>query len=157
HDRVIELVNDAFLERDDAVVGDVDVFGADFGATLGNVAEADVESVFEKAEPVSGVQGMHFQAGDADHEARAAKRLALGFVVIAKDVADILAEKTLDALAEFLDAIDFFLAHAPGAIGSIGRPGLKRWDELVDAIVPGDIGNEILNEGERLDRLNSDW
>ncbi len=40
-DRIVELVDDPFLERNDRVVGDVDVFGADLGAALGDVAVAD--------------------------------------------------------------------------------------------------------------------
>ena len=45
---VVELVDDALFERDDGVVGDVNFFGADFGAAFGDVAEADAEVVFEK-------------------------------------------------------------------------------------------------------------
>jgi hypothetical protein len=44
-------------------------------------------------------------------------------------VADVLAEKALDALAEFLHAIDVRLRHPPGAVG---RVGLAR-RELLDA------------------------
>jgi len=40
HDGV-ERVGRALLERDDPVVGDVDVLGTDLGAALGDVAEAD--------------------------------------------------------------------------------------------------------------------
>ena len=39
-------------------------------------------------------------------------------VVIAQDVADVLAQEALDALAEFLHAVDVFLGHAPGAVGA---------------------------------------
>src|SRR5690606_9117272 len=39
--RVVVAVRDALLQGDDCVVGDVDVFGADFGAALGDVAVAN--------------------------------------------------------------------------------------------------------------------
>src|SRR5262249_7521097 len=56
--RVVILVHDALFQRDDAVVGDLDVLGADLGAALGDVTQADVERVLGQAEPVAGVQGV---------------------------------------------------------------------------------------------------
>jgi len=47
--RVVEFVNDALLERNDGVVGDVNFFGADFRAAFGDVAVADAELVFSNA------------------------------------------------------------------------------------------------------------
>ena len=47
---------------------------------------------------------MHFQSRDADEKARAAELFSL--VVLAKNVADVLAEEALDALAKFLHAVD---------------------------------------------------
>ena len=40
-------------------------------------------------------------------------------VVVAQDVADVLAQEALDALAELLDAVDVLLLHAPGAVGGV--------------------------------------
>ena len=42
------FIDDSFFERDDGVVGDADVLGADFGAAFGEVAVADAKFVFEK-------------------------------------------------------------------------------------------------------------
>ena len=42
-------------------------------------------------------------------------------VVVAQDVADVLAEEALDALAEFLHAVDVLLLHAPGAVRRVRR------------------------------------
>ena len=39
--RIVVLVDDAFLERDDGVVGDGDVLRADVGTALGDVAVTD--------------------------------------------------------------------------------------------------------------------
>ena len=47
---------------------------------------------------------MHLERGGVDEEARADELVVL--VVIAQDVADVLAQEALDALAEFLHAID---------------------------------------------------
>ena len=58
-----------------------------------------------------------------DEEARADELLVL--VVIAQHVADVLAQEALDALPEFLDAIDVALRHPPGAVGASGGRGLN--------------------------------
>ena len=54
HPRVLCAVNDeltmrsdALLERDQPVVGDLDVFGADRGAALGDVRSAQCELAYE--------------------------------------------------------------------------------------------------------------
>ena len=56
-DRIIELINHPFLERDDRVVGDLDVFRADHGAALGDVAVADALGLLEVGYAIDGVQG----------------------------------------------------------------------------------------------------
>src|SRR5208282_2619715 len=94
--RVVELVDDALLERNDGVVRDVNFLGADFGAAFRDVAEADAEVVLEKRGAIEGVERMHFETGDTDEEARAAEFFLV--VVLSEDVANILAEKTFDAL-----------------------------------------------------------
>jgi len=87
---------------------------------------------------------MHFEAGDADEEARPAKFLL--FVMLANDVADVLAEKTFDALAEFLDAVDVHLRDFPVRV--LARP--EGGNLLVDGVIPGDVGDEILDAREGL-------
>src|SRR5262245_6629364 len=52
-DRVVALVDHALLERDDRVVGDVDLFGADLGATLVDVAHEDAGVLIEIRQPVA--------------------------------------------------------------------------------------------------------
>ena len=69
---------------------------------------------FKSGSAVLGVQRMHFQGGGVDQEARADEFVVL--VVVAQDVADVLAEEAFDALAEFLHAVDVRLLHAPGAV-----------------------------------------
>ena len=46
------LVGHALLERDDPVVGDVDVLGADLGAALGDVAHAHAGLALQQRQPV---------------------------------------------------------------------------------------------------------
>src|SRR5439155_16162281 len=41
HHWVVLAVGDSFLQRDQCVVGDLDVLGADLGAALGDVAHAE--------------------------------------------------------------------------------------------------------------------
>src|SRR6267143_2150100 len=61
HHGIEELVGHPLLERDDGVVGDVDVLGADLGAALGDVAEADALLRTDELEAVVGVERMHLE------------------------------------------------------------------------------------------------
>ena len=61
----------ALLERDDRIVGDVDVFGADLGAALGDVAEPQALLRADEVEAVVRVERMHLQRGETHEEPRA--------------------------------------------------------------------------------------
>jgi len=82
------------------------VLGAQLGAALGDVAVADA-LVFpgEFLAVVAGVERVHVEFGGADEVARSGER-RLVLVVVADDVAGVLAQEALDALAEFLRALD---------------------------------------------------
>lgn len=56
---VVKSTGNTFFEGDDAVIGDADVFRADFSTAFGDIAEADAENIFEVLQAVEGVQGMH--------------------------------------------------------------------------------------------------
>jgi hypothetical protein len=140
--RIVKLVHHALFERDDGVVGDADLLGADLGATLGDVAKAKSELVLEKARAVAAVEGMHFEAGDSNEEARAGELFLL--VVFAKDVTDILAEKAFDALTKLLDAVHIQLRNFP--FHSLA--GFERRDFAVDKIVPGNVGDKVFDSGK---------
>src|SRR5260370_33998110 len=94
---------------------------------------------------------MHLETRDAHKETGTAKLLL--FVVIAQHMTNVLAKKTLYAFAKLLHAIDFALIHLPLTV----RPRCERRDLLVNAIVPRDVGNQILEPWERLHRLYCDW
>src|ERR1700687_5108414 len=93
---------------------------------------------------------MHFQAGDAHEEARATE--LLNFLVIAQHMAYILAKKALTAFAELLDAIDLALIHFPFDV----RPRGERRNLFVDAVIPRDVSNQILEYREAFHRLHGD-
>ena len=75
--------------------------------------------------------------------------------MLAQHVADILAQKTLDALAKFLHAVDVRLRHAPRAIGCIGRTGLELLDLLFHPEIPRDVGHQIADQRKGFHRLDS--
>jgi hypothetical protein len=72
--------------------------------------------------------------------------------MLAQNVADILAEKALDALAKFLYAVDISLVHLPLDAG----PRLEGWDLLIDPEIPGDVSHQILDDRERFHRKDGD-
>src|SRR6266478_2719052 len=148
--RIVEVIHHSLFQRNDCVVGDVDVFGANFRAAFGYVAESDAEFVFQQPGAIQTVKRMHFQAGDAHEEARAAE--LLNFLVIAQHMADVLAKEAFNALAKLLHAIDFVLIHLPFDV----RPRGKWRDCFVDAVIPRDVGNKILEHREALHRLYRD-
>src|SRR5919106_6560602 len=140
--RIVVLVGDTLLEGDDGVVGDVDVYRADFGAALGDVAEPEAVVLLEVGQPVGLVHGVHLQPLVPDEEAWSCE---LGVLVVGpQDVADILAHKALDALLRFVDALDILLVHGEGRL----LAGLERLDAFGHLVVPRDVGDQVLYDGE---------
>src|SRR4029078_4928376 len=131
--RIIVAIPHALLHRDDGVVGDADVLGAHLGATTGDVAHAGAVVLLELRDAVLGVQRVHLQTGDADHEARTDELVLT--LAVAQHVTHVLAQEALDALAELLRAIGVSLMHAALAVGP-RRDRLERRDALVLAVVP---------------------
>ena len=140
-DRIIELIDHPLLEGDDRVVGDLDVFRADHGAALGDVAVADPLGLLQIGNTIGGVQGMHFQRSAVDEMAWADEFVML--VVVAKDMADVLAQEALDAFPELLYPVDIVLAHVPGAVWIVGFPGSEGSDRLLCLVVVGHIGDKV--------------
>src|SRR5215211_7306018 len=140
--RIVVLVGDALLEGDDGVVGDVDVYRADFCAALGDVAEPEAVVLLEVGQPVGLVHGVHLQPLVPDEEAWSCE---LGLLVVGpQDVADVLAHKALYALLRFVEALDILLVHGEGSL----LAGLERLDALGHLVVPGDVGDQVLYDGE---------
>lgn len=153
-ERVEELIYDALFQRNNGVVGDVDTFRTDFCTAFGNIAEADALRLAQVREPVFGIERMHFQSGSVNEKSRTDEFLMK--VMVAKDVADILAQEAFDAFAKFLDTIHIALVHAPRAVGSIRSAGLKRLDFLLDAEIPGNVCHQVLHQREGFHRFNCD-
>ena len=95
---------------------------------------------------------MHLERRGVDEEARPDELLVL--VVIAQDVTDVLAEEALDALPEFLHAVDVRLLHAPRAVGRVGLARRELLDLLLHAEVPRHVGDEIAHVREGAHRLD---
>jgi hypothetical protein len=87
---------------------------------------------------------MHFETGDSNKEARAGELFL--FVVFAKNVTNVLAEKTFDALAKLLNAVHIQLRDFP--FHSLTR--FERRDFPVDTVVPGNVGDKVFNAREGL-------
>src|SRR5271156_4353272 len=80
--------------------------------------------------PVLHVQRMHLKRGRVDQKTRPDKLVKL--LVLAQNVTDVLAQKTLNALAEFLHPVDVALLHAPSPIRRIRSARLKFLDGFLD-------------------------
>src|ERR1700748_2722185 len=103
--RVVLVPGHALLHRDDRVVGDLDVLGADLGAALGDVAVPEAKVVLSDVPPVGLVGRVHLELRDAREEPGAGEGL-LVLRVVTDYVAGVLAQEALDALPELLRAVD---------------------------------------------------
>src|SRR5215210_7520674 len=139
---IIVFVRDALLVGYDGIVGDVDVYRADLGAALGDVAEPQAVVFLEVAEPVRLVHRVHLQPLVPDEEPGTGE---LGVLVVRpQDVADVLAHKALDTLLGLVEALDILLVHREGRL----LAGLEGLDALGHLVVPGDVGDQVLYDGE---------
>src|SRR5438270_4780796 len=93
---------------------------------------------------------MHLKRSCADKETWSSKFLLLA--VVAQDVADVLAEEAFDALAKFRYAIDIALVHLPLGV----RTRLEGRNFAIDLVVPGDVGDQVLDDREGLHGKNGD-
>ncbi len=150
-ERIVQAVDDAFLERNYRVVGNGDLFRADLRAALGDVAIAHTEGVRQVLGAVLGVERIHLERRSVDEEPRADEFMVQP--VVAQDVADVLAEEALDALPELLHPLGVGLRHPPRAVLRVGRTRPERLDPLLDVVVPRDVGHQVANRRERLHRL----
>ena len=89
-DRIKVTIDNAFFQRNDGVVGNVNVFGAYFRTAFGDITESDSSLLFDQIDTIVGIQRMHFQSSQADKEPRSGK-IFLVLLVIANDVTDVLA------------------------------------------------------------------
>jgi hypothetical protein len=66
-------------------------------------------------------------------------------VVVAQDVANILTEKTLDALSKLLHPFDIFRGNPPSAIGRVGLSRLEFRDALLYAVIPRYVRDQVFH------------
>src|ERR1041385_3729683 len=68
HHWVIKLIHYPFLQRNNRVVRDMDVLGADLRTALCNVAIPDAQFILQQLCTRNPAHGMHFQPSDANKE-----------------------------------------------------------------------------------------
>src|SRR5205085_4589754 len=110
-ERIVKFIHDSFLQWNDSVVSDLNAFRANFGAAFCDIAVADPLSVSQFFQSIFGIERMHLQRRHMNQKARSDELVV--HLVIAQNMANVLAKKTFDALPEFLDAIDVGLLHPP--------------------------------------------
>src|ERR1051326_257471 len=151
-DRIIKLIDDPLLQRDDRIIRDRNTLRTHFRATFRDIAIPNSLRFRELFKAILRIKRMHLQRSDINEKSRSDKLLVL--IVLAKDVANILTQKTLNALSEFLHPIHVLLLHSPTSIRRIRRARLEFFNLLLNPEIPGDIRNQILNGGEAFHRFD---
>src|SRR5262249_46604791 len=137
-----EAVDRAFVGGDGGVGVGGDVPGAYFGAALGDVARAYAKFFLKHFPPIGNIQGMHFERGGIDQEARANEFVI--HMMVAQHVADVLAQVTLNALTKLLHSFDVLWGDAPGAVRRIRLSRLKLGNALLHLVIPRHIRYQVL-------------
>src|SRR5690242_8888746 len=150
---IVQLVDDALLERDDGVVGDRDAFRADLRAAFRDIAVADAVHLLQIARPMFLVEGVHLERGRVDQMPRSDELVE--HAVVPQNVAHVLAEETFDALAELLHALGIDLGHPPRAV-RVRRRGPEWLDALLRPEVPRHVCYEVADGWEGAHRLDGD-
>src|SRR5438045_4088666 len=96
-ERIVEPVDHSLFQRNDRIVGDRDVFRADFRAALGDVAVADAVLLAKLRDAVGRIERIHLERCRVGQEPRTDELVVQP--VIAQDMTDVLAQEALDALA----------------------------------------------------------
>src|SRR5579872_4207874 len=152
--RVVELIDDAFLQRDDGVVGNRYAFRTNLRTALRNIAVADAVLLFQVLRATLSVQWVHLERRSVDKKTRANELLK--HLVLAKHVADVLAEEALNALAELLHPFDVYLRHAPGPVRGVRGPRLERLDAFLHPEIPRHVGDQVADVREGPHGLDRD-
>src|SRR5688572_13959165 len=96
-ERIVETVGNSLFQRDDGIVRYVNIFWTYFCAALRYVTHPNSGRTPYELGAVFRVERMHLEFGKANEKPRAVEaRLVVG--MIPDDVANVLAEKALDAL-----------------------------------------------------------
>lgn len=144
--RIIKFVGHSFFERNDSVVRNCNMFRTNFGAAFRDIAIADPVTTLQIAKSILGVERVHIQCRRVNEESGADEVIVL--VMVAQNVAHVLAKKTLDTFAKLLNPLDILLHHRPSTIGVIRWPWIKWLDLLLDAVIPRNIGNQVAHRRE---------
>src|SRR5690349_8848977 len=65
-----EFIHNSFLQWNDSVVRNLNAFGANLRATLGDVAVTDSISIPQFLEPILRIERVHLQSGDMNQKSR---------------------------------------------------------------------------------------
>src|SRR5580704_8083887 len=107
--RVEELIHNPLLHRNNSVIRDVNTLRTNLRAALRDVAKSYPMLVFQISDPVVRIERVHLQIRRVNQESWPNEFLV--HVMVAENVANVLAQETLNALAKLLRPVRIRLAH----------------------------------------------
>jgi hypothetical protein len=111
------LVHYPFFEWNYCVICNCDTFWAHVRAALRDVAVAYAMVVSKVFQSALVIERVHLERRAINEQAGPNEMVVQR--VLAQDMADILAEKTFDALPKLLHSIDVLLRHSPCSVGRV--------------------------------------
>ena len=147
------MVHHPFLQGNDCVIGDLNTLRTNFGAAFGNITITDALSISQFVQSIFGIERMHLERRDMNQKTRPDEFIVQ--LMIAQHVANVLAEKTLDAFSKLLDAIDVGLLHSPGAVWRIRRTWSEWFNFPLRQEIPRYVVDQVLDDGKGLHRFDA--
>jgi len=132
----------------------VDVLGTHLGAALGDVAVTEPELLLRQLLAIQCVEWVHVELSDT-HEDSRTREVLLVLAVVAHRVTGVLAQEALNALAEFLRALDVNLLHAVLAgLKTLGWLECRNFASLL--VIERHVCDEVADHRERAQRRDGD-
>src|SRR5438093_772081 len=108
-ERIVKLIHYALLQRNNRVVRNGDILRTNVGAAFRDVAISNPERLLQFRQTIRRIQWMHFKRRNVHQKTWPDELLVQ--MMLAQDMANILAQIALDAFAKFLNPVDVGLLH----------------------------------------------
>src|SRR6476659_9043871 len=148
---IIESVHDSFFKRNNGVVCNGNIFGANLRTAFGDITITNPIHFFQILQTVFHIKRVHFKCSGINEESRTDEFIMK--LVFTQHMTHVLAKEAFNTFTKFLDTVDIFLGHTPCPIRVIRFAGFKLLYLLLYSKIPGHISYQVFDQWKRLHRL----